>query len=194
MSLPSVCMCVWSSCPGEIWSLHCFYVILQSGHRKIRQGECGGVKARVPTDTTQTHTHTHTHKLTQNIVINDIVFYNSILIKQLWMRSFSEGVWDFSFLRNVQPSSGAHSASYSMGAGGSFLGMKVAGREVDYTHTHTHTSGPVIKYWWSFTITPATRLYRVDKENYSLHKEMLSVCPTADVRRNVKLVFLLYFI
>ena len=68
----------------------------------------------------------------------------------------------------------------------------MAGREVD--HTHTHTSGPVIKYWWSFTTTPAIRLYRVDKENYSLHKEILPVCPTADVRRDVKLVFLLCFI
>jgi len=52
----------------------------------------------------------------------------------------------------------------------------------------------VIKYWCSFTTTPAIRLYRVDKENYSLHIEMLSVCPTADIRRDVKLVFLLYFI
>jgi len=77
-----------------------------------------------------------------------------------------------------------------MGTEGSFSGIKAAGREVN----QTHPSGTVIKYWCSFTTTPAIRLYRVDKENYSLHIEMLSVCPTADIRRDVKLVFLLYFI
>jgi hypothetical protein len=77
-----------------------------------------------------------------------------------------------------------------MGTWGSFSGIRAAGRDVD----QTHLPGPVIKYSWSFITTPAIGLYRVEKKNYRLHKEMLSFCPTPDVRRDVNLVFLLYFI
>ena len=60
-------------------TLQCFYVILQSGHRKIRQGECGrmrgnkGARAHRHDTTTSAHTHTphiydtntHTHSHTK---------------------------------------------------------------------------------------------------------------------------------
>jgi hypothetical protein len=68
----------------------------------------------------------------------------------------------FSSPQNVQPSFGAHPASYSVGTGGSFSGIKAAGREVD----RAHPSGPVIKYQWIRTTTPDIRLYSLDRDNF----------------------------
>jgi hypothetical protein len=51
-----------------------------SGRVRASAGECVDVRVRVPTDMTKAYTQTRT----QNIVIN-ILFENSILIKQLWI-------------------------------------------------------------------------------------------------------------
>jgi len=155
-------------------TLQCFYVILQSGHRKIRQGGCGRMRgrkgARVHRHNTSTHTHdknTHTH--TQNIVINNIVLQNSVLIKQLCITELSVGVWDFSFLQDVQLSSGAHPASWSMGTGGSFSRIKSAGREVS---RHIHPV-PRINIGGALLLFPLCAFTEWTKKNYSLHKEEL---------------------
>jgi hypothetical protein len=50
----------------------------------------------------------------------------------------------------VQTGSGAHPASYTMGTGGSFPGIKRPGREVDHS---TPTSAEV-KKMWIYTSTP----------------------------------------
>jgi hypothetical protein len=39
---------------------------------------------------------------------------------------------EFSFLRSVQPGSGVHQTSYTMGTGGSFPGVNRPGREADH--------------------------------------------------------------
>jgi hypothetical protein len=46
---------------------------------------------------------------------------------------FPTGARYFSLLRSVQTGSGTHSASYPIGTGGSFLGVKPPRREADHT-------------------------------------------------------------
>ena len=47
-------------------------------------------------------------------------------------------------------SSGAQTASYSMGNGVSFPGVKLSGSDAD----HSHPSTPDVKNEWSYTSTP----------------------------------------
>jgi hypothetical protein len=59
------------------------------------------------------------------------------------------GGWEFSFHRLVQTGSGAHSASYPMGTGAVFLGVKRPGHEAD----HSPPSSAEVKNVWSLTST-----------------------------------------
>jgi hypothetical protein len=75
--------------------------------------------------------------------------------------------WHFSLLHSVQTSSGAHPASYPMGTGGSFPGVKSPGSEADHPHPYSaevKTGGPPL---------PHTSLWRrakliKPKDNFSL--------------------------
>jgi hypothetical protein len=55
-----------------------------------------------------------------------------------------------SLLHIVQTGSGVHPTSYKMGTGGSFLGVKRQGREVD----HSPPTSAEIKEMWIYTSTP----------------------------------------
>jgi hypothetical protein len=57
---------------------------------------------------------------------------------------------EFSLLHVVQTGSGAHPASYSMGTGGSFPGVKRQGREAD----HSPPTIVEVKKIWIYTSTP----------------------------------------
>jgi hypothetical protein len=54
------------------------------------------------------------------------------------------------FLHCVQTGSGAHPASYPMGTGGSFPGVKRQGREAD----HSPPTSAEVKKMWIYTYTP----------------------------------------
>jgi hypothetical protein len=56
----------------------------------------------------------------------------------------------FSLLHIVQTGSGAHSASYPMGIGGSFSGIKRHWREAD----HSPPASAEVKKMWIYTSTP----------------------------------------
>jgi hypothetical protein len=57
---------------------------------------------------------------------------------------------EFSLLHVVQTGSGAHPASYPMGTGGSFPGVKRQGREAD----HSPSTSAEVKEMWIYTSTP----------------------------------------
>jgi hypothetical protein len=59
----------------------------------------------------------------------------SVGIKTGWTAGFRFplGTRDFSLLHGVHTSSGAHPASYTMGIGSSFSGVKPHGREADHS-------------------------------------------------------------
>jgi hypothetical protein len=63
-----------------------------------------------------------------------------------------ESLWrqEFSLLHVVQTSSWVHTASYPMGTGASFPGIKRPGREADVSHTNIDE----IKKTWIYTSTP----------------------------------------
>jgi hypothetical protein len=63
---------------------------------------------------------------------------------------FPSGAGNFSLHNRVQNVSGAHPASYPMGTGGSFLGVKRPGREAD----HSPPYSAEVKNAWSYTLTP----------------------------------------
>jgi hypothetical protein len=60
-----------------------------------------------------------------------------------------------SMVRFPAAGSGAHPASYAMGASGSFSGVKRPGREAD----HSPLASAEVKNEWSYTFTPPTRLH-----------------------------------
>jgi hypothetical protein len=70
---------------------------------------------------------------------------------------FPAGAGNFSLHYRVQNGSEAHPASYQMGTGGSFPGVKAEGREAD----HSPPSSAEVKNAWSYTSTPLTRLHDV---------------------------------
>jgi hypothetical protein len=57
---------------------------------------------------------------------------------------------EFSLLPVVQTGSEAHPASYPMGSGGSFSGVKRPGREAE----HSPSTSAVVKKAWVYTSTP----------------------------------------
>jgi hypothetical protein len=57
---------------------------------------------------------------------------------------------EFSLLNVVQTGSGVHPNSYPVGTGGSFLGGKATGREVD----NSPLASPEVKKMWIYTPTP----------------------------------------
>jgi hypothetical protein len=63
---------------------------------------------------------------------------------------FSAGAGNFSLPHRVQNGSGAHPASYPMGTGGSFPGVKQPGCEAD----HSPPSNAEVKNAWSYTSNP----------------------------------------
>jgi hypothetical protein len=63
----------------------------------------------------------------------------------------------YSLLHHVQTGSGAHPASYSVGTGGSFLGINRPGREAD----HSSPPSAEVKNSWCYTSTPPIRLHGV---------------------------------
>jgi hypothetical protein len=64
--------------------------------------------------------------------------------------SISESGRDFSLRYCIQTGSGPHPASYRMGAGGSFPGVRRPGREAD----HSPPCSAEVKNAWSYTFTP----------------------------------------
>jgi hypothetical protein len=68
---------------------------------------------------------------------------------------FPVAAGNFSLLRHVQTGSGARPASYPMGSGGSFPGVKRPGREVD----HSLLPSAEAKDVWRNTSTLLTRLH-----------------------------------
>jgi hypothetical protein len=67
---------------------------------------------------------------------------------------FRVPVWsNFSLLHIVQTGSGAHSASYPMGNGGSFPGVKWQGREAD----HSPPTSAEVKKIWTYIDRKTTR-------------------------------------
>jgi hypothetical protein len=67
------------------------------------------------------------------------------------VRVFSPGKGKNSLFHVIQISSGAHPASYPMGTGDSFLGVKRPGREADHSPPTTE-----VKKTWTYTSTPHT--------------------------------------
>jgi len=67
------------------------------------------------------------------------------------------------FLQNVQTSNGAHPASYSMGTGGSFLGLKQPGCEVN----HSPPSNIEVTNEWSCTSDSPTCLQCMGRKHYT---------------------------
>jgi hypothetical protein len=65
------------------------------------------------------------------------------------------GARDFSLLQNVQPSSGAHSASYSVGSGVLSWRVKWQGHEVN----HSHPPSAKVRNEWRYTSTPHVCLH-----------------------------------
>lgn len=57
---------------------------------------------------------------------------------------------EFSLLKVIQAGSGVHPASYLVGTGGSFSGVKQPGREAD----HSPPSSAEAKKTWIYTSTP----------------------------------------
>jgi hypothetical protein len=57
---------------------------------------------------------------------------------------------EFSLLHIVQTGSEVHPASYKMGTGGSFLGVKRQGCEAD----HSPQTSAKVKKMWTYTSTP----------------------------------------
>jgi hypothetical protein len=70
---------------------------------------------------------------------------------------FPAGAGNFSLHHRVQNGSGAHPASYPMGTGGSFPGVKRPGRRAD----HSPPSSAEVKNAWSYTSTHPIRLHGV---------------------------------
>jgi hypothetical protein len=67
------------------------------------------------------------------------------------------GAGNFSLHHRVQTGSGVHKASYPMGTGGFFPGVKRRGREAD----HSIHLVPMSKNSWIYTSTPLIRLHSV---------------------------------
>jgi hypothetical protein len=65
--------------------------------------------------------------------------------------------WELSHHRRVQTDSGVHPASYPLGARGSYLGVKLQGRETD----NSPPCSAEVKNAWSYTSTPPLRLHGV---------------------------------
>jgi hypothetical protein len=64
------------------------------------------------------------------------------------------GNGNFSLRHRVQTGFGAHPASYSVSASGSFLGVQRPGYEAD----HSYPSSAEVKNAWNYTSTPPMRL------------------------------------
>jgi hypothetical protein len=70
---------------------------------------------------------------------------------------FPAGAGNFSVLHHVQTGSGAHPASFPMGTGVSFLGLKRPEREAD----RSPPSSADVKNAWRYTSTLPMRLHGV---------------------------------
>ena len=75
---------------------------------------------------------------------------------------FLAGASDFSSRQNVHTASTAHQASYSVGTGVHFRGVKWPGREVN----HSSPPSAEVKSEWSYASIPSIRLHGVGRDNF----------------------------
>jgi len=101
---------------------------------------------------------THSTSLQHNDQLHVLILllWDSIVsvVTRLWDEwcevPIPAGARDLFLLQNVQTSPGAYPASYLVGNGDSFLGIKWARHEVD----QSPTSGDKVKNEWSYSFTP----------------------------------------